>query len=353
MATIVTRYVDPNSSGGNGTTNALSGANAAYASLFSWEANRRRNLVSADEIEKVICSSNDGGEGAHLADTTYCAIDVGTGWTVDSGHFIYLQGATKPGAKWNDNIYRMIRNNAGSFACLQSSQTYTLIDGMQFQRTGTGSGNVSPLYSARVGSITRNCFIRNSITSGTYAMGCYSGGENNVYIYNNVYLLDGTLTSKFGIYSYWTNFYAWNCTVICKNGYTAGGGVRGEIANCVNAKNLLVRGFGDGFAGNLTVSSDYNSSDISGDAVNTGGSGNDNTASPWYSGATADADIFVDAANNDYHLKPGTIFKGVGTNLSVSFTEDIDGQTRPFLWDLGADQQNFRTSGPFPFPKMS
>jgi len=43
----------------------------------------------------------------------------------------------------------------------------------------------------------------------------------------------------------------------------------------------------------------------------------------------------------DYHLAAGdTAAIGVGTNLTATFTTDIDGVTRPAVaaWDLGADQ---------------
>jgi hypothetical protein len=99
-----------------------------------------------------------------------------------------------------------------------------------------------------------------------------------------------------------------------------------------------VRGFADGFYSTaFNSASDYNSSNISGNAPNTGGSGNNNAQSPWYSGATADSAIFVDAANNDYHLLSDAIFVGIGVDLSGTFTDDIDGDTRS-AWDLGADE---------------
>jgi hypothetical protein len=51
---------------------------------------------------------------------------------------------------------------------------------------------------------------------------------------------------------------------------------------------------------------------------------------------------FVDAANDDFHLASGdTTWKNQGTDLSGTFTDDIDGQTRPTgagTWDIGADE---------------
>jgi hypothetical protein len=37
------------------------------------------------------------------------------------------------------------------------------------------------------------------------------------------------------------------------------------------------------------------------------------------------------------HLVSGSALRGVGTDLSGTFTEDIDGDTRS-AWDIGADE---------------
>ena len=46
---------------------------------------------------------------------------------------------------------------------------------------------------------------------------------------------------------------------------------------------------------------------------------------------------FVDSANDDYHLDSGSSLIGAGTDLSGSFTTDIDGDTRS-SWDIGFDE---------------
>ncbi|HEU6436578.1 MAG TPA: hypothetical protein VE028_03940 [Nitratidesulfovibrio sp.] len=74
--------------------------------------------------------------------------------------------------------------------------------------------------------------------------------------------------------------------------------------------------------------SDYNCSDIAGDA-------------PGAHCVTGTVQ-FKDAANKDFHLaETDTVARGAGVNLTSSgITTDIDGQTRPATgaWDIGADQ---------------
>ena len=101
MATTVTRYVDPSSSGGNGTTNALSGANAAYASLTAWNTAQATNLVTADQIHKVILCSNGGGTPAESANSTTIQ-----GWTTDLTRYIIIENEKPHGGVWNTGIHR-------------------------------------------------------------------------------------------------------------------------------------------------------------------------------------------------------------------------------------------------------
>ena len=155
MTTTNTRYVDPNAAaGGDGTTNALSGANCAYKSLAIWEAARQGDLVSGDIIEKVICSSDDAGS-THLADTTACTID---GWTTSATQYILVEAATSHGGQWNTSTYRRVVSMWGG-PCLLTREAYTRFVGLQAQVNvlgDTATGNhIFRLEAANVKA--RNC----------------------------------------------------------------------------------------------------------------------------------------------------------------------------------------------------
>ena len=69
---------------------------------------------------------------------------------------------------------------------------------------------------------------------------------------------------------------------------------------------------------------------------------NDATApGPGSITGVAAIDQFVDigAGTEDLHLKGISAAIDAATNLSVSFTNDIDGETRPATWDMGADER--------------
>jgi hypothetical protein len=51
----------------------------------------------------------------------------------------------------------------------------------------------------------------------------------------------------------------------------------------------------------------------------------------------ADQFVSTTSGSEDFHLKSGADAIGVGTDLSGTFTTDIDGDTRS-SWDVGADE---------------
>lgn len=105
-------------------------------------------------------------------------------------------------------------------------------------------------------------------------------------------------------------------------GFYRSSGTKPILTNC------LAQNCADGFNGTFSAASDYNISDIAGDAP----------------GAHSKTGVvqFVDAAAKDYHLSPAdTVARGAGVNLTASgITTDIDGDARPATgaWDIGADQ---------------
>ncbi|MHC4622033.1 MAG: hypothetical protein ACYTEQ_30195 [Planctomycetota bacterium] len=55
---MIVRYVNPDSDGGDGTTAALTGVNAAYQDLVTWEAAMDGDITGEAGGSKVICDSN-------------------------------------------------------------------------------------------------------------------------------------------------------------------------------------------------------------------------------------------------------------------------------------------------------
>lgn len=80
MALIV-RYVNASSTGGDGTTPATSGPNAAYASIVAWEAAERTDLVADNDIHNVRIAA-----GTYTGEVDFTS----TNWTTDDTHYIWI-----------------------------------------------------------------------------------------------------------------------------------------------------------------------------------------------------------------------------------------------------------------------
>ena len=329
-AALVTRYVNTASVGGDGTTNAESGANAAYASLNAWAVAESTDLVTAGDSHIVYCSTGSGT----VADTTPVVI---SGWTTDSTHTLTIEQAASDahGGKYNTSVYRLEATDPGTLIDVQVN--YLTIRGIQWKVTYTAHWQ----YGLRVGTAVTNILVEQVIgwaSGGNYVSPPFdvNASGSSVTLRNSLLILE----SQYNHGSCAPVVLSYG-TLVVQN-VTAIGGYYGfsTAVTTITVTNSITRGAIVGFSGTFATASDYNSSGTSGDAPNTGGSGNDNTASPWYSGATADADIFIDAANDDYHLVSGaTIFDSVGANLYSTFTDDYEGDARPnSAFDLGADE---------------
>lgn len=305
-----------------------------YTSLSAWESAKQRDLVALNEIEVAKI------EGIWTSpDTTGVTID---GWTTGPDNYIkiYTAPEARHGGKWDTGKY-YLQNSSNP---LIINEQYIKLDGLQINHTGTIYSGTRFLIHFNPGSANASSIeVSNSILKGTAstATGAQYGimfesvatSAGVAKVWNNIiYDIVTSSASSMGI-SYnsmqWRS-YIYNNTVI--NSYTC---YEGFGANTV-VKNNIAQNCTDGFNGTFESSSDYNISSLATDAPGSN-SKNSTTVS------------FVDASGGDFHLSSSdTSAKDSGANLSsdsyVSFTTDIDGETRSGAWDIGADE----TSGGVP-----
>ena len=299
------RYVNPNAAAsGNGTTSALSGANCAYQRLY--DAINEFNGQTLSEVLEIICDS--GG----TADTQ--GFTVG-GITTSASNYIYIHpnASHRSLGKWSTDHYRMAFASENSFA-LTITSAYTRIDGLNIEVTAASeSGTWGGIYvNANNVSIT-NCLVKGAV-SGTNAVGygiyLYEGTGlvvRNSIVYNFV-----NATEAHAGFRSWIaggNSYSLdNCTVYnCYVGYLHSTGTR------TSAKNLGAAGCTTAFSGWTPDGGDTCSSSTPTFVSTTGGS----------------EDLHLAASDTTWH--------DAGTDLSGTFTTDIDGETR-VTWDIGADE---------------
>lgn len=318
---MATRYVDPNSTaGGNGTTNALSGANRAYASLSEWESAREGTLT---EVEEVICSTNGGA-----ADTTACLI---IGWDTTASFYIDIKTAAayRHAGVWDTSKYRLEVTNA---SCVESYEDYIRYTGIQARVSSASSNYCYPLaFSAAAG----DCRVIDGIMRGHRAdytgnaIGYAGSGSltiRNVVAYDFVY----TANTNIRPFSFGSG------TVTLEN-VTGIGGYIGLNVNggTVTAKNCYLGG---------SVGNDYAYSSGSLDKTNCASA--DASADDTAAGCTATNCINsvpvstatftnVTVGSENYSLVSGSGLIDVGVDLSGTFTTDIAGATRTVPWEIG------------------
>jgi hypothetical protein len=176
----VQRYVDTASSGGDGTTQAHSGATAAYASLSSWEANAGG---SATDDYIVDCAGS-------AADTTGVTVDFAVNLTTGSVTIRGDRAAPDDDGFYDGNVvissshYRLA--TTGNI-CLTISEPNVTVDGIQLEAGHTTTFRSGIAYTTTTGLTIRKNRIRNT-NSTDYGIGNSSqiGGSGPLTIENNL-----------------------------------------------------------------------------------------------------------------------------------------------------------------------
>lgn len=315
----IIRYVDTGSTpGGNGTTNIISGAdpNRAYASLAEWEAAEQQDLtVPGDETMIVHCAATGGA-----ADTATGSI---SGWVTGAENYIQVQvdADKRHAGVYSTNHYRM--EGPETTYVLFIGEDYVRLVGVQFYMpTVTASARNLVYYQGQLAAcdmLLDTCILRGPDNDTYYFYGVMDNDADTIGTMRNCLVYDsGQNSISRGIYALgdWT---LQNVTVA--NAYT---GIRG--GGTWTETNVLVTDCAVCWFNDATHTRTYSaSSDASAD--DQGGAGNRISQTFTFSSGYL-------LASNDAGAR------NYGTDLSGTFTVDIQGETRPgeSVWDIGADE---------------
>lgn len=306
-----TRYVNTASTaGGNGTTNATSGANRAYATLAEWEAARQGTLT---EVEEVIC------EGS-AADTSHVLID---GWTTSAANYILIRTtqANRHNGRYDTSKYRLEVSNSQSFYV---AEYFVRIDGLQFSHPNNDTWNQEGVMFwpdiSGVGPASTDCRISNSI-----AYNCGSGSIGLRQI--------GCRVTYTNCISYGNSSHGFRVA-------DTGDGANATYYNCIAAANA-----DQGFSlpsGTTTARNCYAGGNSSADWSATPGTASNNASADGSHGSTvaystSSGAYFtnVTAGSQNFDIGSSSALRDAGYDLSGTFTTDILGQTRGATWDIG------------------
>jgi hypothetical protein len=317
---VTTRYVNPDSNGGDGTTNATSGANAAYVSLSAAEAGVAATLTDTWEI---ICAT--GG----TADTSAVTF---SGITTTATYYLTVttEAASKASMPWSTSKYRLEVSNA---TAVTLSVLYIHLDGLQIAKTSSSANGQACINGGTIATSANEAWLSNLLLkqagNGSFNEPCIrnTDADRVLYAWNCVCYGGGAAASGSSAAAACEagTVYLYNCTLI--GNHT---GLRVSSGVTVTAKNCYARGTSAAYsvAGTLNLTTCASS---------------DTTGTVGLQSIALNTTNFtnVTGGSEDFHLPSGSALIGVGTDTSGeaaprNFTTDMDAVTRTTVWDIGA-----------------
>ena len=344
---ILTRESDTQVTVQKAATGDRSGAytiKRAYNTLQAWEDDRDGNLVFDDRAEVGVCYKDDTFTSTtnpilyikdSQADSThYMELTVaegqrhtgspGTGVVIDGENAgrkgIWIQSGQVARIKWLELKNFSGANYANAVYISGSTGSTVLAYGLLIHDFKDGTpGDINKVYGIKLGAsgnctlTVRNCIIYN----GDYA--AITGDETT-----------DTVTID-------------NCTVYGIEGY----GIHVEsslsvIRNTISVENNASGGSYSDFNTNASTTQEYNIS--SDDTASGTGCMPGRTATDNSSPGSGDWVVFNNITSGyDFHLKISSENDAIEAGEVLSFTDDIDGETRTDPWDIGADELTHST----------
>ncbi len=207
------RYIGTASAGGDGTTDALTGANAAYASMASLIANYPNlNLVSAGDTLEILCFGT--------VDTSQPNF---SGFTVDATHFITMKADRSKADGFYDGTLAFSEShyhikNTGFYG-LRSVPAYSVVDGLQIWHNGNTSNHIALVFDpGTTGQEILNCRVRGG---GNHTLGItlavHHVSRPELIANNLIFNCGAGIKGRNNVHSHvetwrWYNNTIWDCT---------------------------------------------------------------------------------------------------------------------------------------------
>ncbi|MCK5591170.1 MAG: hypothetical protein KAI72_04370, partial [Candidatus Pacebacteria bacterium] len=323
----------------SGTQILLENINGTFQSGEQVYQTLDTNYVTISNTGELAVSVASCRSSSGTADQTAVTID---GWTTSATNYIkiYTTQENRHSGIWSDSVYRLTGTAAANDThLLDIKENHVKVEGLQISLTNsggyTGCNALNMDSQGTASEISFNSNILKGAISETNSegRGIYANDADiTAKIYNNI-IYDfvngaaantaGIATSTGGTYYLYNNSLIDNYVGIAINAGTAA------------AKNNIVKGSGDtnAYVGTFAAGTDYNATDGTDDI----GQGSNNKTGQTFS--------FVNESIDNFHLDPADVSaKDLGMDLSgdsnISFSDDIDNETRSVAWDIGADEDD-------------
>ena len=251
-----------------------------------------------------------------FADTTRVSVDGSVTSAAD-----YIEIRVAPAVRhvgiYSTSKYRL-EADGGFDAVLDLSDPYVRAVGLQIKNTAGSQPAMKVLNVA-------DCRAEKILVYGSGGAGIHNNATSDFYELTAINCIvygctgDGFYAENVG------EFRAYNCD-LCGNG---GSGCEVEagasvLTNCYAGGNT-----GADYAkglGSITFTTTYSED------------GSLSTPTAAYSTSSGCYFTNITGGSEDFHIGTSSTLKDAGTDLSGTFTDDIDGDTRSGTWDIGADE---------------
>lgn len=341
MPTTETYYVNGASSpGGDGTTNATSGANRAFATQAEAEATLQTDLTSADKIYEIFHEGEDTSTNV-----------IWDGWGTDATRYPILtaaEGAGRHPGYWSTSGTEYRLTGSAYSGCMRLRENM-IVEFLQVENTYTSATADGPGHGISIDETTETCTVRNCIVKKTGAannpLKCHGIGADSMFygsytcaIYQNII------------------FGPWNVGIFIW-------AEPGQSDNINVANNVCVDGILDyGFYWDRTQTGSSSVANIKNNifdtagvdySENSGSNGTSNTASNFTGDSSSPDGASYQSKTATYENEAGdnflvstsdTTVLDEGVNLSSSgfggfeFSTDILGNDRGTTWSAGANE---------------
>lgn len=310
----------------------VKGSGGNYTSLQAAIAGEAKNLVALDRQLTIQCYASAA------PDTTQVQVFSSDGWVTDSTHYLRIVvplSERHSGAFDPTKYYRVM--NMYELGVWVLGVPYTRIEGLQFY---VSQQNYWPSYPIQLAQC-QNCLIDGVLIDAWFG---YTGPRHGIHLtvaggseVRNT-IIYGAWESGIGIY--WEPVTISNVTIVNK-------GLNGNAPYGIDWSTNGATGhvFRNVYCGGATVSCFFGPS---GSVTMTKTVSSDTTGTIPNVSLAAAALVNDTGPMIDMHLQPNSLLRGVGVDLSASFTTDCAGLTRTLPWDIGACA--FVPSGPPPTP---
>jgi hypothetical protein len=313
---MATYYVDPDATGG--TYNGLSWA-TAYRTLDAC-LTARYVTPSLTEAMVINCRSSGG-----TADTT--AVVVDGGWAnATYGLTIQVAQADRAVGKVDTSKYR-VDVSAGGGTAFRIADDYVTIIGVQCRNTGANGERAFRVVNKNV--VLRECIAYGQLgTGGAFGGFCTNSGGGAIHI--NCFATD---CAEAGFYTDDNDSRFYNCVSIANggHGYEIGGYVTFTGTNC----------YAGGNGGASSNDADANTTFTLTTCASDDGVFGASTIAYTASGSAGTRFTSITNGSEDIHIAEATSsLISAGTDLTATFTTDIDGTTRRSgsAWDIGCHE---------------